>query len=101
MRTRKGALPCRSGKAKYENGSVYDGDFENDQRSGWGMQCLPDESVYVGEWAADKMNGKSLALCPCQEHYSLGNLYYKSNPLHLKPECPVLAACLILVLDAS
>ena len=62
--TRKGALPCRSGKAKYENGSVYDGDFENDQRSGWGMQCFPDESVFVGEWAADIMNGKSLALCP-------------------------------------
>ena len=50
----------RSGKAKYENGGVYDGDFQNDMRDGWGSHCFPDESMYVGEWAQDKVAGDSL-----------------------------------------
>ncbi len=53
-------LPCRNGKAKYENGGVYDGEFENDQRNGWGSHCFPDESFYQGEWAQDKIDGASL-----------------------------------------
>lgn len=57
---------CRSGKARYETGAVYDGEFQSDQRSGWGTQCFPDESVYVGEWAKDTVTGdhptKSLTL---------------------------------------
>lgn len=51
---------CRSGKAKYESGSVYEGEFECDQRSGWGVQCFPDESTYVGEWKHDSMTGVPL-----------------------------------------
>ena len=52
---------CRSGKAKYENGGVYEGEFENDMRDGWGSHCFPDESIYVGEWAHDKIAGDSLS----------------------------------------
>jgi hypothetical protein len=48
---------ARFGKAKYENGAVFEGEFEADKRQGWGTQVFPDESVYVGEWAEDKMTG--------------------------------------------
>lgn len=50
-------MSCRSGKAKYENGAIYEGDFEEDKRQGWGAQCFPDESIYIGEWTNDKMEG--------------------------------------------
>lgn len=48
----------RSGKAKYENGGIFDGEFENDKRHGWGTHCFPDESIYIGEWADDKISGE-------------------------------------------
>lgn len=54
----------RAGKAKYENGAVYEGAFEDDQRSGWGTQCFPDESLYIGEWANDTMTGCARKGCP-------------------------------------
>ena len=49
----------RSGKAKYDSGAVYDGEFANDKRCGWGQQCFPDESMYEGEWEDDTMQGKA------------------------------------------
>ena len=51
-------LCLRFGKAKYENGAVYEGEFMADQRVQWGRQVFPDGSVYEGEWAADKMTGE-------------------------------------------
>lgn len=52
----------RHGKAKYENGGFYEGDFENDVRSGWGKHEFPDGSWYEGEWSADRMTGESARL---------------------------------------
>lgn len=39
---------------------MYDGEFENDKRDGWGSHCFPDESLYIGEWADDKIAGLPL-----------------------------------------
>lgn len=50
----------RHGKAKYENGGLYEGDFENDVRSGWGLHQFPDGSWYEGEWSADRMTGETV-----------------------------------------
>jgi len=50
---------CRTGKATYENGAVYEGDFRKDHRWGWGRQRFPDGSVYEGEWYDDLIEGAS------------------------------------------
>ena len=46
--------------AKYENGSVYDGEFENDARQGWGLQKFSDGSRYEGTWHADAITGQTV-----------------------------------------
>lgn len=48
---------CRTGKATYENGAVYEGDFQKDHRWGWGLQRFPDGSTYEGEWYDDLIEG--------------------------------------------
>lgn len=49
----------RFGKAKYENGGTYEGEFEKDKRWGWGEHHFPDGSVYEGEWFDDMIEGVS------------------------------------------
>lgn len=51
----------RTGKATYENGAVYEGDFERDHRWGWGLQRFPDCSAYEGEWYDDLIEGGAAA----------------------------------------
>lgn len=43
--------------AQYQNGSVYVGDFWQDQRCGWGTQYFSTDERYEGEWREDKMTG--------------------------------------------
>lgn len=41
-----------------ESGAVYEGDWKNCMRDGFGKQKWPDGSVYEGEWLEDKSSGK-------------------------------------------
>ncbi len=50
---------CRSGKARYENGGMYKGEFRHEQRCGWGHHTFPTGDHYEGEWLADKIHGQS------------------------------------------
>ncbi len=47
----------RSGKATYQNGGCYEGDFRRDHRWGWGKHIFPDGSIYEGEWYDDLIEG--------------------------------------------
>ena len=51
----------RQGKARYDNGGTYVGEFKQEQRCGWGRHTFPNGDVYEGEWAADKIHGLPLA----------------------------------------
>ena len=55
-----GPYSCRKGKAQYENGGVYEGEFENDVRAGWGRHIFPKGDVYEGEWLKDEMHGEPI-----------------------------------------
>jgi hypothetical protein len=44
-------------KYRYPDGSLYDGDWWLNQRSGNGKQIEPDGTLYEGEWLQDKKNG--------------------------------------------
>ncbi len=41
----------------YANGSVYEGEWYNDQRSGRGLIKLPNGNRYEGMWSEDMKNG--------------------------------------------
>lgn len=48
----------RHGTCTYEDGAVYTGEWEQDQRSGWGKHVFADQDWYEGEWSADTMQGE-------------------------------------------
>ena len=41
----------------FKNGDVYEGEWANDKRHGYGILNLLDRGVYEGEWHLDKMSG--------------------------------------------
>ena len=51
---------CFNGKGKFTqaDGSVYEGDFLNGQRTGKGKATWADGNVYEGDWKADQVTGK-------------------------------------------
>lgn len=48
---------CGKGRRTYDNGNVYEGDFENDNMHGHGTYTFANGRVYVGEWVAGKPEG--------------------------------------------
>lgn len=46
------------GKLTYEDGAVYEGNWEANQHSGHGVKDWCDGIVYVGEWKNGMMHGK-------------------------------------------
>lgn len=50
-------IVCRSGRATYQNGGTYEGDFQSDHRWGWGKHTFPDGTIYEGEWFDDIIEG--------------------------------------------
>jgi hypothetical protein len=48
----------RSGRCSYPDGSVYEGDWLVDERSGWGTLTTADGQKYEGEWEADAPHGR-------------------------------------------
>ena len=51
-------LACREGTCTYADGAVYSGDWEDDQRYGWGKHTFANQDWYEGEWADDTMQGQ-------------------------------------------
>jgi hypothetical protein len=47
---------------RFPNGSVYLGQWKNQQRWGRGKCSYPNGSIYEGEWAEDMRNGKGRML---------------------------------------
>lgn len=47
----------RSGTCTYVDGAVYQGEWREDLREGWGAHTFKGGARYEGEWAADKMHG--------------------------------------------
>ena len=48
---------CRYGRARYQDGSTYEGDWKQDHRWGWGKHRFAAGGEYEGEWDDDKMSG--------------------------------------------
>jgi hypothetical protein len=42
---------------KYENNDVYDGSFQNNQRSGYGKYTFSNGSIYIGDWSEGRREG--------------------------------------------
>jgi hypothetical protein len=40
-----------------KNGAIYEGDWLNSRRDGYGAQVWPDGAKYDGEWKDNKANG--------------------------------------------
>lgn len=52
-------VACRSGRCTYPDGSSYEGDWQADERSGWGTLATADGQTYEGEWEANAPHGMS------------------------------------------
>lgn len=50
----------RQGKGimKYQNGRLFEGEWENDQRHGRGYERYPNANIYQGEFQYGKAHGK-------------------------------------------
>lgn len=54
----------------YNSSAVYEGDWQEDQRSGWGRMYYESGDIYEGEWLKDKNHGQGVI------RYSTRNLQY-------------------------
>ena len=50
--------PHGKGKQKLKNGSVYEGEFKNGSKDGFGRFSQSGKEVYEGQWSGDKPHGK-------------------------------------------
>ncbi|CAD8163462.1 unnamed protein product [Paramecium pentaurelia] len=58
----KSTMNCNERKKlppiQLESGAVYEGEWKNGMRDGFGKQKWPDGSIYEGEWVEDKSSGR-------------------------------------------
>lgn len=47
----------RHGNCRYPDGSRFEGEWQGDQRHGWGSLWTADGQSYEGEWANGAMHG--------------------------------------------
>jgi hypothetical protein len=52
------------GRLTYENGDVYEGNFDNDLREGWGVFIHADGTKYEGQWEMDQQHGRGIEVWP-------------------------------------
>jgi len=71
--------PHGEGKYKWEDGSVYTGDWVNGKRDGKGKMMFANGRVYEGHWKDDKLDGKGRFTWRCGDFYD-GEM--KENELH-------------------
>ena len=57
------------------DGSVYDGEWYEDQRCGRGKMLFADGSFYDGQWEGDKMHGHGVFISVSRDRYE-GNFTY-------------------------
>lgn len=69
MLIEEGFLRFGYGVKTYSDGSVYEGNFLNGERSGFGKCVKPSGNTYEGEWKNDRRHGKGV------EWYSDGSTY--------------------------
>mmetsp|Transcript_8568 Transcript_8568/g.8523 ORF Transcript_8568/g.8523 Transcript_8568/m.8523 type:complete len:86 (-) Transcript_8568:9-266(-) len=53
-----------SGVFTWPDGRKYDGEYENDEKSGHGVFTWPEGKIYDGEWKNGKQNGKGKLTFP-------------------------------------
>lgn len=51
-----------AGTYLYSPSAFYEGQWKEDQRSGWGRMQYENEELYEGEWLKDKHHGQGLLL---------------------------------------
>ncbi len=59
----------REGTCTYEDGAVYTGEWNQDQRSGWGRHTFSNKDWYEGEWEADTMEGQGRLTLTDKSYY--------------------------------
>ncbi len=63
----------------YPDGTVYEGEWENRKRHGYGVWSRPDGTRYAGEWADDRPHGEGTLTAPDGSMYSGGWKKGKKN----------------------
>ncbi|CDW74718.1 phosphatidylinositol-4-phosphate 5- [Stylonychia lemnae] len=61
----------RHGSGMYydQDGSIYDGEWYEDQKSGRGKMLFPDGSFYDGQWSGDKMHGQGIYISSTRDRF--------------------------------
>lgn len=57
-RPKKPSDRIKKSPVRLVSGAVYEGEWKNEMRDGWGVQRWPDGSVYEGYWVEDKSCGQ-------------------------------------------
>lgn len=52
-----------NGMYVYRNAAVYEGEWSEDHRSGWGRMYYENGDMYEGEWMNDKNHGQGFIRC--------------------------------------
>lgn len=61
---------CGQGICHFSNGTVYSGTWENDNMNGYGTMTFTDGAVYTGEWKDGALHGEGTLIYPNGEIYS-------------------------------
>ncbi len=77
------------GRCEYHDGTVYDGNYENDQINGYGVMMYKIGSIYLGNWVNGKCQGYGVYIYENGDIYDgnfenhrfegYGTMYYKNK----------------------
>ena len=65
---------------KYYNKDLYEGEYKDEKREGYGKYIYENGEYYIGEWLKDKMHGKGIL------YYNIGNIKYEGEFVNSKKE---------------
>lgn len=75
---------------KVEKGASYQGEWEGNQKNGYGVQVFPNGQKYEGQWANDMRNGEGTLWVPFGKAKKLRKLYvggWKNDKRHGRGTC--------------
>ena len=65
---------------KYYDKEVYEGEYRNENREGYGKYIYENGNYYIGQWLNDKPHGKGI------KYYKNGNILYEGDFVNGKAE---------------
>ena len=68
MKSRQKKRYLDGGIKEYPNG-IYEGNFKDESRHGYGKMTYSNGEIYTGEWKNDMRNGEGFMIYPCNSRY--------------------------------